>query len=67
MSLLSACATVNSERAVGTCPPVVEYSRAEQAKAADEIEALLEQAILIDWLADYSVLRVQTRACTGNQ
>jgi len=62
-SLLSACATVSSEPAVGTCPPVVEYSQAEQTQAADEIDALPGGAVLIDWLADYSVLREQARSC----
>jgi hypothetical protein len=53
---------VSSERVVGVCPPVVEYSQAEQALAADEIEALRGGAVLIDWLADYSVLREQARS-----
>lgn len=35
-SLLSGCATVGSDgRTAGTCPPVVEYSREFQARAAD--------------------------------
>jgi hypothetical protein len=42
---------------------VVEYDAAEQAQAADEIEALPDDAVLIDWLADYSVLRQQVRSC----
>jgi len=42
---------------------VVEYSRAEQARAADEISDLPEGAILIEWMADYSVLQEQTRSC----
>jgi hypothetical protein len=62
-SLLSACATVSSERGVGVCPPVVEYSQAEQAQAADEVPALPEDSVLIDWLADYSALRDQVRVC----
>ena len=64
-NLLSACATVNSEPAPGVCPPVVEYSRAEQVEAANEIEALPDEAILADWLADYSVLREQARMCAA--
>ncbi len=65
VSLLSACATVSSERVVGVCPPVVEYDQAEQAQAAIEIEALPGDAVLIDWLADYSVLRDQARSCAS--
>lgn len=63
MSLLSGCATGSSEPRVGACPPVVEYSRAEQAQAAVEVEALPEGAVLVGMLADYAVLRAQTRAC----
>ena len=63
MSCLSACATVSSDSAIGGCPPIVNYSRAEQIVAADEIEALHEDAILIVWLADYSVLREQLQSC----
>jgi len=48
---------------VGVCPPVVGYSQAEQVQAAGEIEALPDDAVLIDWLADYSVLRKQVRSC----
>jgi hypothetical protein len=62
-SLLSACATVGFESVVGVCPPVVEYSQAEQTLAAIEIEALPGDAVLIDWLADYSMLRDQARSC----
>jgi len=47
------------------CPPVAEYSQAEQTQAANEIEALPGDAVLIDWLADYSVLRDQARSCAG--
>ena len=62
-SLLTSCATVRSERIVGVCPPVVEYSRAEQALVASEIETLPESAILIGWLTDYILLREQTNIC----
>ena len=63
MSLLSACATVSSEPVVGICPPVVEYSAAEQARVVSEVEALPDDAALINWLSDYSVLREQARSC----
>jgi len=62
-SLLSACATVSSERITGVCPPVVEYSQAEQAQAADEVAALPKNSVLIGWMADYSLLREQARSC----
>ncbi len=62
-SLLGACATVSSEPVVSICPPVVEYSQAEQVQAADQVSTLSEDSVLIDWLADYSLLREQVRVC----
>jgi len=62
-SFLSACATVSSETAIGVCLPVVEYSQAEQAQAADEIASLPQNAVIIGWLSDYSVMRDQARVC----
>lgn len=63
-SLLSGCATVGSDRVVqGTCPPVVEYSREFQVRAADELALLPERSAITEMLADYSVMRDQSRAC----
>lgn len=61
MLLLSACATAGSDNA--PCPPVVEYSTAEQTRAAAEVEALPESAVLVRMMSDYAVLRDQARAC----
>lgn len=41
---------------------MVEYSRAEQARVAEEVAALPEGALIVGWLADYAVLRDQTGA-----
>ena len=54
---------VSSEPVVGHCPPIVEYNREEQALVATGIESLAEDAVLIDWLADYSLLREQASTC----
>lgn len=62
MISLSGCAKAGSDRAA-TCPPVVEYSRAEQMQVAEEVAAMPENARIVDWLADYAVLRAQVRAC----
>ncbi|KGJ13866.1 MAG: hypothetical protein DI640_13905 [Sphingomonas taxi] len=62
MLWLSACATVGSETRA-PCPPVVEYTPADQALAADEVEALPEGAVVVRMLSDYAVLRDQARAC----
>lgn len=60
---LTACAVENSDTPRRACPPVVEYSRAEQARAAEEVAMLPELAEIAEWLADYAVLRAQARAC----
>ena len=63
MIFLTACAGVSSDTPPGACPPVVDYSRAEQLRVAEEVAALHEGALILDWLADYAVLREQARAC----
>jgi hypothetical protein len=45
------------------CPPVVEDSTVDQVRAADEVEALPEGAVIVRMLSDYAVLRDQARAC----
>ncbi len=60
---LTACAGVSFDAAPSTCPPVVEYSRAEQARVAEEVATLPESALIPEWLVDYTVLRDQVRAC----
>lgn len=62
MLCLTGCATGGSD-ARPPCPPVVEYSSAEQARAADEVEALPEGAVIVRMLSDYAMLRDQARAC----
>jgi len=62
-SLLSACATVSSEPVVGVCPPVVEYNRETQDRAALEVEGLPESAAITGMLSDYSVIRDQAHRC----
>lgn len=64
MISLTGCATVASKPRVTTvCPPVVEYSREFQARAADELDLLPERAAIAEMLADYSVMRDQARTC----
>ncbi len=63
-SLLSGCATGGSDgSAPGTCPPVVEYSREFQARAAEELALLPEGSMVAEMLSDYAVMRDQARAC----
>lgn len=63
-SLLSGCATSVSEPRIATvCPPVVEYAREFQARAAAEIDLLPESSAIAEMLSDYSVMRDQARSC----
>ena len=64
-SLLSACATVNSERITGVCPLVVAYDDGFEARAAEEVQALPEGSALDEMLSDYAVMREQARVCNG--
>ena len=63
MIFLTACARVGSENPRSACPPVVEYSREEQARVANEVALLPEETLIVGWLADYAVLRNQARTC----
>lgn len=63
MNFLTACAGVSSDTVPSACPPVVEYTRAEQARVVEEVAALQVGALIPEWLADYVVLREQVRAC----
>lgn len=45
------------------CPPVAEYSRDLQVRAAEELALLPEGAAIADMLADFAVIRQQARAC----
>jgi hypothetical protein len=50
---LSGCATVSSDvGGQGTCPPVVEYRREFQARAAEELALLPEGSTVAEMLAD---------------
>lgn len=62
MLWLSACAMAGSDTRA-PCPPVVEYSDADQTRAAVEVESLPESAVIARMLGDYAVLRDQARAC----
>jgi hypothetical protein len=63
-SLLSGCVTVGSDAGrLGACPPVVEYSREFQARAAKELALLPEGSAIAEMLSDYAVMRDQARGC----
>ena len=63
-SLLSGCATVGSDGGgFWACPPMVEYGREFQARAADELILLPDDSAIAEMLSDYSVMRNQAKAC----
>nr|WP_234219804.1 hypothetical protein [Ruegeria pomeroyi] len=63
VSLLSGCVAGGFDsEGYGVCPPVVEYSREEQERAAEELDRLPEGAVIVEMLSDYAVMREQARA-----
>jgi hypothetical protein len=50
--LLDRLRGVGSEVPPSACPPVVDYSADEQRQVVEEIEALPDGAVIIDWLAN---------------
>jgi hypothetical protein len=45
------------------CLPIVDYTMVDQARAASEVKALQDDAVIVRMLGDYAVLRDQARAC----
>ena len=45
------------------CPPVVEYSREFQERAAEELALLPEGTAIAEMMGDYTVMRQQARLC----
>lgn len=67
-SWLTGCATVGSETGGGAvCPPVVEYSREFQARAAEELGLLPDGSAIVEMMGDYAVLREQARGCSAGR
>ena len=63
-SLLTGCTTAGFDNGgVAACPPVVEYSREFQARAAEELATLPDGSAIVEMMGDYVVMRDQVRAC----
>ncbi|PIE14914.1 MAG: hypothetical protein CSA70_00745 [Rhodobacterales bacterium] len=59
---LSGCATADFKtRSVAICPPVADYSREFQARAAEELAMLPDGSSVVEMMADYAVMREQAR------
>jgi hypothetical protein len=64
MIFLTGCAMGSSDRqSAVVCPSVVDYGLEEQRRVAEEVETLPEGSAIVEWLADYVVLRAQVREC----
>ena len=67
-SWLTGCATAGFEAdGLAACPPVVEYSREFQARAAEELALLPDGSALVEMMGDYAVMREQVRVCLGGR
>ena len=63
-SWLTGCATAGFEaNGLAACPPVVEYSREFQARAAEELAMLPDGSVVVEMMGDFAVMRVQARVC----
>ena len=63
-SWLTGCATAGFEaNGFAACPPVVEYSREFQGRAAEEFALLPDGSAVVEMVGDYAVLRDQARLC----
>jgi hypothetical protein len=63
-SLLSGCATAGFEaNGVAACPPIVEYNREFQARAAEELASLPNGSAVNEMMGDDAVIRVLAHAC----
>lgn len=51
---------------LAVCPPVVEYSRVFQARAAAELAKLPTGSAVIQMMSDYVVMRDQALVCTSS-
>jgi hypothetical protein len=66
-SLLTGCATAGFEvGGVAACPPVVEYSREFQARAAEELVTVPLGSAVVEMMRDYAAMRDQARVCLSN-
>lgn len=62
---IGGCATGPDESdTTSDCPPLIVYSKDQQTRLADELDALPAGAVMIRrWIADYILTRDQLRAC----
>ena len=63
-SWLTGCATAGFEsNGLAACPPVVDYSRELQARAAEELALLPDGSVVVEMMRDHAVMREQAQIC----
>ena len=63
-SWLTGCATAGFEaNGAAVCPPVVDYSRELQARAAEELAMMQDGSAIVEMMGDYAVMRDSAREC----
>lgn len=60
-SCVTSCTTGNSR--AGPCPPIRDYTEAQQKQMAAELDLLPEDSVIIEAMKDYSELRDRIRKC----
>lgn len=65
LTLIGAVLLSGCEKAGFECPIPKEYSAEMQARGAEELNQLPKNYVISDFVADYGVLRAQSRACLG--
>lgn len=61
---IAGCAAGPSRLPAPVCPQLIEYSPADQAKAADELKRLpVSGVVRSKFLPDYGTMRDEVRAC----
>lgn len=63
LGLIGTVFLIGCETVISSCPSLKEYSKEEQARVADELDALPEGSALAGFIADYGVTRAEIRAC----
>ncbi|WP_281707874.1 hypothetical protein [Phaeobacter italicus] len=61
--IMGAASLRSEDGRLAMCPPVVEYGREFQTRAADELVLLPKGAAIAEMLADYGVMRKQALSC----
>ena len=54
---------ISDSRIATVCPPVIEYSRAFQARGSLELTLLRDESAVVTMMQDYAVMREQARSC----